>query len=92
MDKHIVKKMHQRCHQTILLLEDCICNGGLVLSAKLKQEAPIAITAVNAVAIKDYFLGHLVAPRLQVPGPCHLQLFCKNDCANLNRMRIEFLH
>ena len=58
MDKLLVKKMHQKCHQTIFLLEDCIGNGGLVLCAKLKKEVPIAITAVNVVAIKDCFLGH----------------------------------
>ena len=60
---HIVKnmpmfwsRMPPGCFQVIL--EDCICNGELALSAKLEQEVSIVIAATNAVPTMNIFPGH----------------------------------
>ena len=58
--RHIFKKMpmfgpkmHPWCFQAIFLWEDSVRNGKLALSAALKQEAPIIITATYAVPTED---------------------------------------
>ena len=52
--------MHPGCIQAIILLEDCISNGELALSAELEQEATIVMTVTNAVPSKDSFPGNCV--------------------------------
>ena len=51
-------RMHPSCVKANILLEDCICNGELVLCAQHEPEAPIAITVIITVPTKKSFLGH----------------------------------
>ena len=51
-------RMHPSCFQMVLLLEDCIDNGKITLSAELEQEASIVNTVTNALPTKDCFPGH----------------------------------
>ena len=62
---HVVKKMqmlksrmHPGCFQAIFLLENCVRNGELKVSAEFKQDTPIVITVANAVPITGAFQGH----------------------------------
>lgn len=50
-------KMHPCCFKTVLLLEDDARDDNLLLSAKLQQQAPVAIAVTNAVSAKYSFLG-----------------------------------
>ena len=47
--------MYPGCIQVIFLLEDCVRNGEMELSAELVKEAPNVTSDINAVPTNDSF-------------------------------------